>query len=163
MAIWKRNPVFWLMWLLPGGAVLASFATLAIALQSGDRALPDAYHWEGAALDRDFARARRAAELGIELWLEARAGTCTAILRGAPGDPSALNLLLTNGGDASLDRAVRLRRAEPGIYRAPCAALPAGHWRLALDDDTRAWSLRGAAPGDLAAVMLRARDVQDGS
>ena len=57
----RANPVFWLIWLLLGACVVASFITLAIALRSADRALPASFHWEGTQLDADFARARVAA------------------------------------------------------------------------------------------------------
>ena len=63
----KSNPVFWIMLALPAAAVLAGLSTLAIALHSADRPLPAAYHWEGARLEEDFARARTAAAYGIEL------------------------------------------------------------------------------------------------
>lgn len=155
----RRNPVFWLMLALPAAAVVASFATLAIALQGADPALPAAYHWEGEALEQDFTRARRASELGIALHLAVRDGQCVARLSGAPGDPPALNLLLTSGSDAGLDRAIHLRRTAAGEYRADCAPLPAGRWRLALEDDARVWSLRGAVVGDFTAVSVRATRV----
>jgi len=151
------NPVYWLMWLLPGSAVVASFATLFIALNSGDRPLPESYHWEGARLDADFARARAAATLGIEIEFESRDGQCRAAVRHVPGEPAALNVLLTNGADAELDRRLRLVRTAPQEYRAACATIATGNWRVAVDDDSGAWSVRGVANGALASLALRAR------
>lgn len=154
----RRNPVFWLMWLLPGAAVAASFATLAIALDGADTKLPAAYHWEGAALDEDFDRARRAFERGIgaTLTVDAARGECFLDVRGDASDN--LRLLLTHSADASLDRQVLLRRTATGDFRAPCASVPAGRWRVALDDDAAGWSLRARVDGALDAVELRARD-----
>ena len=152
------NPVYWLMWLLPGSAVIAGLSTLAIALHSGDRPLPVEYHWEGARLDADFARARTAALLGIEVELEARDGQCHALVRNVPDDPAAINLLLTSGSDAGLDRRVRLMRVSANEYRAACAPVAQGSWHVALDDDSAAWSVRAVATGNLDSIALRARN-----
>jgi hypothetical protein len=156
------NPVYWLMWLLPGSAVVASFATLFIALRGGDAPLPESYHWEGERLDTDFARARAAATLGIEVDFETRAGQCRASVRNVPLDPAALNLLLTHGSDAGLDRRLRLMRVSEREYRAACTPIEAGSWRITLGDDSLAWSVRAAATGNLESVALRARS-PDGS
>ncbi len=152
----RRNPVFWLMFLLPGAAVAASFATLAIALSGADRALPPNYHWEGERLDQDFERARRAASLGIRAILEVRGGEC--VLTMVAVDSPNLRLLLTHSNDASLDRQVLLKRGPAGDHRADCAAVPEGRWRLALEDDAAGWSLRQRVTGSLAHVELVARD-----
>lgn len=153
----RFNPVFWLMWALPASAVLAGFATLAIALQDADRALPADYHWEGDRLDRDFARARAAAVLGLEVTLDVQGGQCRALLRNLPTDPAALSLLLTHGSNAGFDRRVRLPRIAAGDYRVACAPLEAGRWRVALDDDSGDWAIRGSADDRVAGLQLRAR------
>jgi hypothetical protein len=154
----RFNPVFWLMWLLPASAVVAGFATLAIALRGADRALPVEYHWEGERLDADFGRARSAAALGMEITLGIEAGQCRAFVRNLPREPAALNLLMTHGGDAGLDRRVRLTRVAANDYRASCAPLDAGKWRVALDDDSARWAVRGAIEGEFAGLVLRARN-----
>ena len=156
------NPVFWLMWLLPGSAVVAGFTTLALALGSGDRALPEEYHWEGDRLDRDFARARSAVALGVEVVFEVRGGQCHAELSGATDDLAALNLLLTHGSDASLDRRVRLARVATGEYRAPCASLAPGKWRVAVDADAASWALRGVVETGQT-TLLSARNPAGGA
>jgi uncharacterized protein len=152
------NPVYWLMWLLPGSAVVASFATLFIAVRSGDRPLPETYHWEGASLDADFARARAAATLGIEMKFDSRDGKCRLTVRNVPLDPAALSLRLTHGIDAGFDRRLRLMRVAPNEYHAACAPIAAGAWRITLEDDSGGWSLRAAVSGNLESLKLRARD-----
>jgi hypothetical protein len=154
----RNNPVFWLMWALPGAAVLAGFATLAIALHGADRPLPEAYHWEGERLDSDFARQRAAATLGIRIVFEAAGGRCVAHLAASSADPAALDVLLTHGVDAGLDRALKLPRVAPGEYAADCVAPPAGKWRISIDEPAGAWSVRDAVDGRLSRVELRARD-----
>jgi hypothetical protein len=144
------------MWLLPLSAVIAGLTTLGIALKMGDRALPEDYHWEGARLDADFARARKAAAMGLEVTLQIRDGACLARIRNLADEPKALNLLLANGTDAGLDRRVRLARIGPAEYRAGCAALPAGKWRVGLDDESMKWALRGTADAGFESLELRA-------
>jgi uncharacterized protein len=155
----RANPVFWIMWLLPASAVVAGLATLVIALRSADRPLPANYHWEGERLDRDFALASNAALHGIEVTFERNAGSgeCSAILRNAPDDPAALNILFASGTDAGLDRVILLRRSELGKYRGACAPLAAGRWRVALEDSAGAWAIRTQVNGTPAPLELRAR------
>jgi hypothetical protein len=156
----RNNPVLWLIWVLLGSAVIGGFATLAIALRGADRPLPANSHWEGQNLDRDFERARQAAQLGIEVTLVADAIVCTCLasLRSAPGDPATLTLMLTNGSDPGLDRVVLLRRTSKGEYGAPCPAIPEGRWRLSLEDPEGKWIIRTQLAGTLGHHELRARN-----
>jgi hypothetical protein len=155
----RNNPVLWLIWVLLGSVVIGGFATLVIALRGADRPLPANYHWEGQNLDRDFARAREAAQLGVEVSLVADPviGTCLASVRSAPGDPATLTLMLTNGSDPGLDRVVLLRRTSKGEYGASCPAIPEGRWRLSLEDPEGKWIIRTQLAGTLGHLELRAR------
>ena len=156
----RANPVFWLIWVLLGAAVIGGLATLAIAVTKADRQLPPTYHWEGELLDRDFALARAAAAHGIEVTLatNAAAGQCSATLRNAPDDPQALNVLFANSSDPGLDRVLRLARVAAGEYRGACAPLPAGRWRVALEDAAGQWAIRVQVTGSLDLLELRARN-----
>jgi len=155
----RANPVFWLIWVLLGAAVIGGLATLAIALRHADRQLPANYHWEGERLDRDFALARVAAAHGIEVTLVAdvAAGQCAATLRNAPGEPQRLTVLFANTADPGLDRVLLLTRVAAGEYRGACAPLPQGRWRVALEDDAGQWSIRAQHAGGLERLHLRAR------
>jgi hypothetical protein len=154
----NRNPVFWLMWALPGAAVLASFATLAIAMQGADRALPPIYHWEGESLDADFARAMQAARLGLVAELGVAGGRCELSLTPAPASGEDLRVTLTNGSHASLDRTVAMRQVRPGHYAAACEPLPRGRWRVAIQDAANTWQLRSRLDDAQTRVSLVAQD-----
>jgi hypothetical protein len=153
----RSNPVFWIMWLLPAAAVVGGLTTLWIAMRSADRPLPLSYHWEGEHLDQDFAQQRLAAARGIEVDITTAGGECTATLRHAPDDPVSLTLMFTHSSDAGLDRVVLLRRLQPGQYRGTCAPLPAGRWRVALEDAAGAWAIRAQFDGGAEQFVLRAR------
>jgi hypothetical protein len=154
----RRNPVFWIMVLLPALTVVAGLTTLGIALREADPPLPEAYHWEGEHLDRDFAQQRVAAAHGIQVTLETHAadGVCTAQVIAAPDDVDALTLLFSNAADPGLDRVVRLQRVAAGEYRGACAPIPSGRWRVALQAGQ--WSIRTQLVGSVAHLVLRARD-----
>ena len=79
-------------------------------------------------------------------------------MRNAPRDTAALYLQLTHGSSADFDRMLRLTRISAGSYSGDCADIPAGRWRISVEDDTHDWSLRGFAQGPLRQVTLRARD-----
>lgn len=152
----RKNPVLWLVWLLPGAAVLGGFATLAIAMQDADRALPEIYHWEGELLDADFERARTAARLGLQAELAFTQGACVLTLRGATAP--TLQLRLINGSDVHLDRLHTLTRGADGNFRGDCAPLVPGRWRVALQDPASTWALRTELDAASEYVQLRARD-----
>ncbi len=166
--IMKRNPVFWLMWAIPATAVCASLSMLAVAIDGADPRLPPNYHWEGAGLDQDFERARRAFALGIAGTLDLHADRRECVLTLA-GDASAevradsLLLLLTHSHAPALDRQVLLRRSPAGEFIAACDELPAGKWRIALDDAAGKWSLRTEFNGNLRRIELRAREPGGGA
>jgi hypothetical protein len=151
----RKNPVFWLIWLILGAAVLAGSGMVVISLQGADRALPDIYHWEGERLDADFERARVAARLGLEAELVIVNGACQLTLRGT--EAAALQLRLTSGSDAHQDRTATLSREADGIYRAECAPLTRGKWRVALQDSANTWALRSQVDEPAARIELRAR------
>jgi hypothetical protein len=153
----RANPVFWLIWLLPAAAVVGGLTTLGIALRNADRPLPPEYHWEGERLDHDFAQARVAASHGIEVTFVANRAGCSATLRHAPSDPEALSMLFANAANPDLDRALRLPRVAPGEYRGACVALPAGRWRVSLEDAEGEWAIRTQVSGKVDRLELRAR------
>jgi len=154
----RANPVFWLIWLLPASAVVAGLTTLGIALRNADLPLPAEYHWEGERLDHDFAQARFAATHGIEVTFVVNQAGCSATLRNAPADPEALSMLFANAANADLDRVLRLPRVAPGEYRAACAALPAGSWRVSIEDAAGQWAIRTQVSGRIDRLQLRARN-----
>ena len=154
----RANPVFWLIWLLPAASVVAGLTTLGIALRNADHPLPPEYHWEGERLDHDFTQARVAATHGIEVTFVANRAGCSATLRNAPSDPEALSLLFANAANPDLDRALRLPRVAPGEYRGDCVALPAGRWRVSLEDAAGEWAIRTQVSGKVERLELRARN-----
>jgi hypothetical protein len=152
----KWNPVLWLMWLIPGTAVVAGTSMVVVAMKGADRALPDIYHWEGAQLDADFERARQAVQLGLDAVVELGEGHCTVSLARPFADGGDLQLRLTSGNHASLDRTHSLQRLRAGVYRAACDPLPQGRWRVSLQDAANTWLVRTQSDA-FTRLELRAR------
>lgn len=161
-----RNPVLVLAWGLPLLAIIASTVTLVLAVEHGDRPLPEQYHSEGLQVDRDFARFQRAADLSVSARVEGvgSSGACTVELRSRGTPPESLRLSVTHAAQPALDRSVVFRRAaneraqQPGsaTYVAQCTAAPAGHWRLELTDSMHTWSIRQSQRGPLDHLVLDA-------
>jgi hypothetical protein len=161
-----RNPALMLAWGLPAVAVLASFVTLFIAMNTPDGELPEQYHWEGFQLDRDFSRAARAAELGVRSTFTGfdQSGRCQAELRMNGAAPDDLVLRVSHATLPHLDQSVMLKRmslapaAESGsaTYVGDCQQAAEGHWRLELVDAVNDWALRQSVHGSLGGVTLDA-------
>jgi hypothetical protein len=149
------NPVLWLVIGLPCLAVVASFASLYLALRAGDVPLPDRYHWEGAALDAEQAHLRSARKLGLSAQLRIDSATrrCEVLLHGAA--PSVLRLDLADGSKPANDRHLRLQRAGD-FYSAPCETLPVAHWWVELADDAAGWALRDRQRGNFSTPLILA-------
>jgi hypothetical protein len=141
---------------LPLLAIAGSTAAAVIAFTSGDVALPGEYHWEGAQLDHDFEKSRRAASLGVQgqLWL--LDGTCRLKLQMTGGAPAALELRLVHGARADLDRTVHLARQADGGYEGHCGTVPAGLWHVQLLDAGDGWSVQQDISGSLDGARLAA-------
>jgi len=142
---------------LPAFAIAASVGVAIIAFAKGDPTLPDEYHWEGMKLDRDFADARRAADLNVRatLWIRPT-GLCRIALRLDASPPPAIELKLVHGTRPDLDRQVRLLPAAQG-YEGQCGSIPYGHWHLELTDAAGSWSVREDLSGALDGARISAR------
>jgi len=143
---------------LPLFAIFASVGVAVIAFTRGDPTLPDEYHWEGMSLDRDFADARRAADLNVHATVQTlpATGTCRVTLQLDGPLPSDLTLKLVHATHPDLDRQVRLPRTG-AAYEGHCGVVASGHWHLELSDVAGAWSVRKDVLGELDLITIDAR------
>lgn len=145
-------------------AVAASIGLVVIAFTDGDSTLPGDYHWEGEQLDRDFASARRAADLGVQarLWVAGLDGNCRLILHVSGPPPAAIELKLVHGTRVDLDRDVRLLPSGDQAYEGHCGTVPAGLWHVELADESGRWSIQEDVQGALNGAQLSAMPPQTG-
>jgi len=143
---------------LPLFAIGASLSAAVVAFTRGDPTLPDEYHWEGMSLDRDFADARRAADLDVRATVRVLSSerACRVTLQLSGARPQALRLSLIHGARPDLDRQVRLDPVG-SAYEGACADIPSGQWHLELSDAAGTWSIRQDVSGALDGVSIDAR------
>jgi hypothetical protein len=143
---------------LPLFAIFASVGVAVVAFTRGDPTLPDEYHWEGMSLDRDFADARRAADLNVHATLRMvpSTGTCRLTVQLDGASPPVVTLSLVHATHPDLDRRVRLQRTD-AAYEGHCGVVPSGHWHLELSDVAGSWSVREDVVGALDGTNINAR------
>ena len=142
------NPVVWVAIGVPLFAVVASIMLVFVSVRQAEPELPANYSWEGAALDQDLERARRAAALGAAIGLEFAAdGRVVARLAFRDADqrrPARLVVHLTHSTLPALDRRFEMPLdAASGTYAAALPPLQRGHWLIEIGDgEAGTWRLR---------------------
>ena len=131
VAPWYREPLTWLVFGLPAAAVVASFVTLAIAINHADSLVADDYYMEGLQINQALARERQADAEHLDFVATVTpAGDVSLNVSAKPGFdfPATLTMRLTHATLSGLDQAIGLRRADGGNYRGIVATLVPGRW-----------------------------------
>ena len=125
----------------PAAAIVAGAVTLWLAVATSDGLVADDYYKRGLAINQDIQRERAVLDLGIAASIERRDGVLRVRLesRGAP--PVALFAQLVHATRAGHDQRLRLPRIAPGVYETGLPQLPAGRWRLILQDPKGEWRI----------------------
>lgn len=155
-----RNPVLWLVVGLPALVIVASLATLYIAIDAGGSdAIPDEVRRTAQIQTTELGPDERAATLKLSAVFSVREGHVEVLpasgalvddkgLRGRP-----LRLLLQHPTVAAEDRELKLLPTEAG-WRADIALDPKHDWRIQLLPEGSAWRLRGRLPAGQRGVLL---------
>jgi len=150
---WYREPMLWLVILLPAAAVAAALASVVTAFVHRDAVVADEYRKEGLAINRDPTRDRAAERLGVSAAVALADGRLTVRLApGTAAPPAGLVVIFSHATRAEQDRLVTLSAGADGVYAAPLPALAPGHWFLEVSPADRGWRLSGEfvdAPGTL--------------
>jgi hypothetical protein len=143
---WYRQPWPWFLLLLPTAVVIASFATLFIALDNPHSLVRDDWYKDGLAINRQLAQHDYARTHAIRaiLTLDTTTGQIEVRLS-APAAPPALRLSFVHPTDAKLDVDVDLQPRGDGRYAGPLPASVDGrrYLRLAAQGEASAWLLEG--------------------
>jgi len=143
-SIWYREPMVWLVIMIPFSAVIMGGILLTLAVLSDDGLVTDDYYKKGLQINRTLERDALAASYEI-------AGE---IMLGAPGEvvevslagnaqfqaPEIVHLRLFHATRSGLDRDLQLRRVAAGRYVASGPRLEPGAWHVQLDAD--GWRLK---------------------
>jgi hypothetical protein len=149
---WYREPWPWILIAPPAAAVIAGAVTVWLAVSSADGLVADDYYRRGLAINQELRRDQAVRDLGIAADVESRHGVLRVRLifsrqppaagRQPPAaDPESLLALLAHATRAGYDQRLRLARVAPGVYEAALPELPAGRWRLTLEDPRREWRI----------------------
>jgi hypothetical protein len=135
---WYREPWPWLLMAGPAAVLVAGAATAWIAFASADGLVAEDYYKQGLAINKRLAREDAARKLGISAEVQL-SSEIKVELKGAA--PDALFVHLAHATRAGHDLRLRLARTASGVYAAELGALPAGRWRIAIEDPRGAWRI----------------------
>ncbi|OGA40973.1 MAG: hypothetical protein A3G28_00480 [Betaproteobacteria bacterium RIFCSPLOWO2_12_FULL_68_19] len=139
MRPWYREPWPWLLMAGPAAALLAGAATLWLAVASADGLVADDYYRQGLAINKVLAREEAARRLGLSAKVDLKEGRLVVILHGQK--PEALLVHLAHATRAGHDLRLRLAPAGAGLYQAELPPLPAGRWRIVVEDPRSSWRI----------------------
>jgi uncharacterized protein len=136
---WYRHPWPWLLMSGPAAVLVAGAITTWIAFASADGLVAEDYYKQGMAINRVLAREARATALGVSADLHLTPATISVTLQGAA--PEALFVHLAHATRSGYDQRLRLPPTRPGVYEGELPPLPAGRWRIVIEDPRASWRI----------------------
>jgi hypothetical protein len=136
----------WFLIALPASAVVASIASLVIALRNADTLVRDDWSDAGEHINVEIALEREAGARGVSavVRLDSAANRVSVQLDGAGVESvPSLSLELRHPTDASRDFSSVLDPGGPGVFVGDAtSSLLTGSWYLTIAPPDRAWLLR---------------------
>jgi hypothetical protein len=142
----------------PAAAVAMGIVMLVLGLRSDDGLVVDDYYKRGLAINQVLDREARAAALGLVATLSFSPERDRVRVRLSGGGESVAQatLRLVHSTRAGQDQSVALAAGAGGLLEGGLAPVPAGTWRLVVEDPGGAWRLTGHWRTTDAQVVLRA-------
>ncbi len=162
---WYREPWPWILMAGPAAVIVAGAFTTWIAFTSWDGLVADDYYKRGLAINQELKRDQAALDRGIAAVVENREGVLRVRLSWGqshfsteqPGNatapagkvtltpmeplPDVVFARLVHATRAGHDQRLRLTLVAPGVYETGLPALPAGRWRVVLEDPRGEWRI----------------------
>lgn len=144
---WYRQPMVWMLIVIPGSAVVAGFYTLYLAIVSFDGMVVDDYYKQGKEINRVLERDQRANTLGLiaDARFDESAKQVRLVLKAGSKQfefPQQLKLRFLHSTRAGNDQEIALVLDKPGQYRGVLPSLVPGRWDILLEDSK--WRLVGS-------------------
>jgi len=136
---WYRHRWPWIIMAGPAAVVVAGAATIWIAFATADGLVAEDYYRRGLAINKVIAREEAARKLGVVADLSLSGGKIFVNLKGT--EPPAVFAHLVHATRAGYDQRLRLARTPAGIYEAELPELPAGRWRVSIEDPQGTWRI----------------------
>ena len=141
---WYRHRWPWILMSGPAAVLVAGAWTTWIAFASADGLVAEDYYKQGLAINKVLAREEAARTLGVSAEVLVFKERIEVKLTGEA--PVALFVHLAHGTRAGYDQRLRLARTPEGRYEAALPALPAGRWKMAIEDPQGRWRIAKEAP-----------------
>ena len=139
MTPWYKEPWPWILMAGPAAVIVAGAVTVWLAVASADGLVADDYYKRGLAINQVLKREQQATRRGLEARVEFDPRRLRVSLAGA--SPEALFAQLAHATRAGHDQRLPLARVAPGSYETELPELPAGRWRLILEDPRGEWRI----------------------
>jgi hypothetical protein len=158
-SIWYREPMVWMIIMIPLSAVIMGAIMLTLAVSTYDGLVSDDYYKKGLQINRSMERDALAAS--YELSAEVVLGEIVEVsLAGSARfrAPEIVQLRLFHATRPGLDRHLSMRRVASGRYIASGSPLEPGAWHAQLDAD--GWRLKArliAADGRQRVSLVHAQ------
>jgi hypothetical protein len=134
---WYREPWPWLLMSGPAAVLVAGAITSWIAFRTADGLVVEDYYKQGLAINKVLKREDNARTLGIAADIVLRRDRLEVSMSGA--QPEVMFAHLAHATRAGHDLRLRMVRSPAGRYAADLPPLPAGRWRIALEDPASTW------------------------
>lgn len=141
---WYRHRWPWIIMSGPAAVLVAGAITTWIAFASADGLVAEDYYKQGLAINKVIAREEAARKLGVAAEVFREKDFLRVKLHGEA--PPALFVHLAHGTRAGYDQRLRLARTPQGLYEAALPELPAGRWKMAIEDPQGRWRIAKEAP-----------------
>ena len=138
-APWYRNRWPWILISGPAAVLVAGAITTWLAVASSDGLVAEDYYKQGLAINKVLAREAAARALGISAQIAVESGMLKVRIVGQA--PEALFAHLAHATRSGYDQRLRLAPAGAGVYQAELPPLPAGRWRIAIEDPRATWRI----------------------
>jgi uncharacterized protein len=141
---WYRQFWPWFLFGLPGIVVVASFATLFIALKHPHSMVDDAYYEDGLAINQSLDQDRAAAALRMSARVMFEPDDLQILIT-LEGDnqPVELNLQLMHPASERFDQLIELQRDAQGNYQGSYSTPTQTSYYLRLMPPDASWRLNG--------------------
>ena len=143
-SVWYREPMVWLVVMIPFSAVIMGAIMLTLAISTYDGLVTDDYYKKGLQINRSMERDALAAthDLRGEVVLDGEAETVEVSVAGNAQfrAPEIVHLRLFHATRPGMDRHLLMRRVASGRYVASASPLEPGAWYAQLDAD--GWRLK---------------------
>ena len=136
---WYRDRWPWLLMSGPAAVLLAGAITTWIAFASADGLVAEDYYRQGLGINKRLEREEAARQRGLSVNVRISGGTIKIFLQGE--SPPAVFVHLAHATRAGHDVRLRLAPVSPGVYEAQLPELPAGRWRIGIEDPQGAWRI----------------------